>query len=97
MTEEHSIRAVTECSKMRLPSVMETTPANLCRLLSLVSEFSYCRSDFGEAIGEAIEEVTIGSLGESAAEHLQNVLSETKGTEQTGEVGLRRTDRGREP
>ena len=38
----------------------------------------------------------IGSLGKGAAEHFQNVLGETQGIEQTGEVGLGRTDGGRE-
>ena len=75
-------------------SDMRHTPANLCRLLALL-EFSCFGSDLGEAIGEAVEETTIGSFGKGAAKHCQNVLSQAQGIEQTAKGGLGRTDRGR--
>jgi hypothetical protein len=41
---------------------------------------SFC-SDLGEAIGEAAEETALASLGERAAKHFQNVVSDMEGIE----------------
>ena len=62
-------------------------PANLCRLLSLL-KFPGFRYDLGEAIGEAIEEAPVGSLGKRATEHFQDMLSDVQRIEQTDNVGL---------
>ena len=50
-------------------------------------EFSGFGNDFGEAVGDAIQETALQSFGKSTAEHFEDVLSSGKRTEKAGQVG----------
>jgi hypothetical protein len=56
---------------------------------------SFC-NDLGKAIGEAAEETALVFLGNRAAKHFQNVLSDMECIEQTGDIGLVRVGGGRQ-
>jgi hypothetical protein len=45
--------------------------------------------DFGDAVANATEEAALGAVGESAAEHLEDMRGGIEGIEQAGQVGTR--------
>ena len=49
--------------------------------------------DFGDALANAAEKPAFGAVGESAAEHLEDMRSGIEGMEQAGEVSTRRGSR----
>ena len=59
-------------------------------------EFAGFGCDLSEPVREPVQEAARWSCGKGAAEHFQNMLSDMEGIEHAGEVGLGRTDRGRE-
>ena len=71
------------------PRLVRVYPANLCPLSSGV-EFASLGEDFGQPIGKPIEAASRRAVWQGSTEHLDCVLSEEQGVDNTIQAGAGR-------